>query len=84
MRDVCEILAVDHHLVSRWIESGAIRATWHTDVKPCKEGGAKWHIDEADLRQFIIGHCCELMGRSVDLFTMVHILVPNQRLQLKE
>jgi len=85
MRDVCEILGVDHHLVGRWIGSGALKASWHTEVEPGKLGGAKWHIEESDLRQFIIGHCCELMGRNVDLFTVVHILVPNQTVfNLKE
>ena len=73
-RDVCEILGVDHHWVQSRIDNGSLKANYHTDQKPQKNGMAMWHILEADLRKFILEHSFELMGRNVDLFTIVNII----------
>lgn len=73
-KEVCEILGVDHHKVQKWIDGGELKASWHSSVKPTKNGGACWHIAQWVLRDFIIKHSLELMGRNVDLFTIVNIL----------
>ena len=73
-KEVCEILGVDHHKVQKWIDSGDLKAQWHTGVKPTQNGGACWHIGDWALRDFIIKHSFELIGRNVDLFQIVEIL----------
>lgn len=73
-REVWRILGVDHHKVQKWIDSGELEASWHTEIKPKKNGGACWHIAEQALRDFIIKHSFELTGRNVDLFQIVEIL----------
>jgi len=75
--DVMEILGVDHHKVQEWIDKGFLNASWHTERKPQARGMAMWHILETDLRDFIIHHSGKLLGRNVDLFAIVQILVPN-------
>lgn len=73
-REVCEILGVDHKWVQVRINSGVLRASWHSERKPQKGGMACWHIEEADLRKFIINHCEELLGRNVDLQQIIWIV----------
>ena len=73
-REVGEICGVDHRKVQSWIDSGELKAGWHTEVKPQKDGSATWHILEADLRVFLLSHCGELQGRNVDLFQIVSII----------
>ena len=67
-KEVCEMLGVDHHKVQHWIDRGWLKASYHTEQKPQKNGMAMWHINEANLSNFIIGHCSELQGRNIDLF----------------
>jgi len=74
-REVCEILGVDHHKVQKWIDSGELKASWHSNIKPAKNGGACWCITERALRGFIIKHSFELIGRNVDLFQIVQVLL---------
>lgn len=73
-QEVCEILGVDHHWVQARIDIGALRASWHNDVKPQQSGGACWHILEGDLRIFIRKYPHELHGRNVDIIQIVEIL----------
>ncbi len=73
-REVAEICGVDHKKVQQWIDNGALKASWHSGVKPCNKGSAYWHICEKDLRAFIIAHSYELIGRNVDLFTIVNLI----------
>ena len=73
-KDVCEILGVGHKKVQGWIDSGALEATWHSNIKPGKNGGACWHITTEALRGFIISHPIELMGRNVDLIVLVQLV----------
>jgi len=73
-KDVCEILGVDHKKIQAWIDSGALVATWHTGLKPQKTGMAMWHITTEALRDFIINHSGELMGRNVDVQQIVWIV----------
>jgi len=74
-KEVCEILGVGHKKVQKWIDSGELKASWNSSIKPKKNGRAYWRIQEADLVDFIRGHSAELQGRNVDLFMVVEILV---------
>lgn len=76
-REVCEMLGVDHKWVQKRIDRGELKATYHNGRKPQQRGLAMWHIDKKDLRKFVIEHCLELNGRNVDLFDLVHLLVPS-------
>lgn len=71
---VGEICGVDHKKVQEWIDSGALRATWHYGKKPSKAGMSSWHIEAEDLKEFIIYYCEELLGRNVDIQQIVWLL----------
>lgn len=73
-REVCEALGVDHHWLQHRIDSGALKATYHGDTKPCKNGGSCWHIEEKDLKAFIQKYPQELVGRNIDIILIVDIL----------
>lgn len=73
-KEVSEICGVDHKKVQCWIDKGWLKASWHTGNKPQKNGMSMWHIDEHDLRNFIINYHSELQGRNVDLFQIIEIL----------
>jgi DNA-binding CsgD family transcriptional regulator len=73
-RDVCEIVGEDHHKVQKWIDSGELKATWHNDRKPDRKGMAMWHIEAKDLKEFIVKHAGELLGRNVDIQQIVWLL----------
>jgi len=73
-RDVCEILARDHKWVQRCIDSGALKATYHYEVRPTKKGGSAWHIQQHDLVQFIRKHPQELVGCNIDIIMIVELL----------
>lgn len=69
--EVCEMLGVDHHMVQRWIDSGELKASYHTGRKPSQKGMAMWHIVAADLRDMVVNHCQELQGRNIDLCSIL-------------
>ena len=71
---VMEICGVDHKKVQEWIDSGTLKASWHFGTKPGQRGLAYWHIEEEDLRNFLLAHCEELLGRNVDLQQVVWIV----------
>ena len=73
-RDVCEILGVDHKWVQARIDSGAIKAYYHYGTKPSKHGMSAWHIEEANLRDFIQRYPQELIARNLDIIMVVDIL----------
>ena len=73
-RDVCEIVGEDHHKVQKWIDSGELKATWHNDRQPSRKGMAMWHIEAKDLKEFIVKHSGELLGRNVDIQQIVWLL----------
>lgn len=73
--DVCHILGKDHRWVERRIQTGNLKASYHTPgVKPGSKGLAMWHIAENDLKEFICRYPEELTGSNVDLLTIVDIL----------
>jgi hypothetical protein len=77
--EVCEILGVGRETVQKWIDSKSLKATYHHGVEPTKDcGRAYWHIEESDLRDFIIKHSMDLTGRNVDLFQIVTILMSDR------
>lgn len=73
-RDICEILGVDHKWVQVRIDSGAIKAYYHYGTKPAKLGMSAWHIEEADLKEFIRRYPQELIARNLDIIMVVDIL----------
>lgn len=73
-KDVCEILGVDHRWVQARIDSGALKAYYHYGTKPSKYGMSAWHIEEADLKDFIRRYPQELIGRNLDMIMIVDIL----------
>jgi len=73
-KEVCEILGVDHKKVQRWIDTGALQATWHNGRKPQQNGMSMWHIETEALRRFIIKYSGELLGRNVDIQQVVWIV----------
>jgi len=73
-RDVCEILGVDHRWVQARIDSGALKAYYHYGTKPSKYGMSAWHIEEADLKEFIRRYPQELIARNLDMIMIVDIL----------
>ena len=77
-KDVCEILGVDHHKAQSWIDAKWLKASYHYGTKPGQLGGTSWHINERDLRKFILEHSIELTGRNVDLFYVVNILAGDR------
>jgi len=73
-KEVCEILGLNHHRVQRLIDDGKLKAAWHTEREPQKNGMAPWRIMEEDIRDFIRRYPEELLGRNVDIVQIVHIL----------
>jgi len=73
-KDVCEILGVGHKKVQGYIDRGELKASWHTERKPQKNGMAMWHIKTGDLREFIERNASDFQGRNVDLATVVWLL----------
>lgn len=74
-KDVCEILGVDHKWAQARIDSGALKAYSHYGSKPSKYGMSAWHIEEADLKEFIRRYPQELTARNLDMIMVVDILV---------
>lgn len=73
-REVCEIMGVDHKKIQGYIDRGDLKASYHSEAKPQKGGGACWHIKQADLVYFIIKNASDFMGRNVDLVMIVWLL----------
>jgi DNA-binding CsgD family transcriptional regulator len=72
--EVAEICGVDHKKVQNWIDTRALRASWHNGTRPQKNGMAMWHIEAKDLKDFIINYSGELLGRNVDIQQIVWLL----------
>ena len=73
-KEVCEILGVDHKKIQGYIDRGNLKASWHSGVKPQKNGMSMWHILTDDLKAFIKNNAGDFLGRNVDLVTIVWIL----------
>ena len=74
MKEVCEILGVDHHRIQRWIDDNILVASYHHGHRPQKNGSGYWHIQRCDLVKFIRKYPQELIGRNVDIIQIVEIL----------
>ena len=74
-REVSEICGVDHKKVQRWIDNGQLKASYHNGVRPSQNGMYMWHINEVDLRNFIIKNSGQLLGRNTDIQQIVWLLV---------
>jgi len=73
-KEVCEILGVDHKKIQRYIDGGELKATWHTGVKPHKNGLTMWHIVTEDLKDFVKKNIGDFQGRNVDLVMIVWLV----------
>jgi len=73
-KEVCEILGHDHKWVQARIDSGALKATYHYGERPTQRGMSAWHIQEADLVEFIRRYPQELVGCNIDIIMIVEIL----------
>jgi len=73
-KEVCEILGVDHKKIQGYIDKGELKASWHTERKPQKNGMALWHIETKDLREFIKKNIGDFQGRNVDLVVIVWLV----------
>jgi len=73
-KEVCEIMGVDHRKIQGYIDRGVLRASFHNGIKPQKNGGACWHIRQADLISFIKANKGDFQGRNVDLTMIVWLL----------
>jgi hypothetical protein len=73
-KDCCEILGIDHHTLQPFLDSGALKATYHNGKKPQKNGLAMWHIEGKDLREFIIKYCQHFNGRNVNLIKIIDLV----------
>lgn len=73
--DLLKCLGVYSPTVQGWINKGKLKASYHTDVKPSKQSGAMWHIDEKDLIAFMRKYPQELIGRKIDMIWLVDLLV---------
>lgn len=73
-KEVCEIMGVDHKKIQKYIDSGDLKASYHTEIKPQKNGGACWHIKQEDLVKFIENNAGDFLGRNVDLKMIVWLL----------
>lgn len=70
--ETAEILGVSDRWVTRQIEAGHLRASWHHGQKA---HSSPRHIGARDLRQFIIESADLLVARNVDLVQVVFLLV---------
>jgi len=73
-KDMCCMLGVNHRWLQRYIDRGELKASWHYGTKPGQKGFAAWHIEQREVRKFIIRHCYDLVGRNVDLPDIVYVL----------
>jgi len=73
--DACEALGVDHKWLQLRIDCGALKARPHNpEEPPHKDGGSCWEIAEQDLVDYIRTYPQELIGRNVDIISLVDLL----------
>jgi hypothetical protein len=49
-------LGTGRHRVVRWIQEGALRASWRGTARGPRQGGDAWFIKERDTRRFLMRH----------------------------
>lgn len=82
IQDIIEILHIGRPVLRRCIEEGKLIATYHHGKKPQHGGKSFYHIEEKDLRKFIIDYRYELSGRKVDLPIVIDMLVNHHNPQV--
>ena len=76
VKDVGLILNVNPQTITTWIQTGLLKATNHFGKNQGYEGGACWyHIEEKDLKEFILHHRYEFYNRRVDLGAVLDIVL---------
>ncbi len=77
--EAASILGVHEGWISRRIKEGLLKAKKHgTGPERCNHGPRQWHIEEKDLRQFILDYSSDLVGRNVDLWAILNIVVSEK------
>ncbi len=77
--EVAQILGVFIEWVHRRIAEGTLIAE-EQGVVTHRAGPWRWRIQEMHLRQFILDHAGELVGRNVDLWAVVNIVAQGNAL----
>jgi len=73
--EVCGLLGVDHKWLQIRINCGALKAVPHNELfPPSGNGGSCWEIAETDLVKYLREYPQELMGRNVDIVSLVDLL----------
>lgn len=73
-KEVTEICGVDHKKVQTWIDSDALKASYHNGHRPSKNGMAMWHIEAKDFKRFLLNYSSELLGRNTDIQQIIWIV----------
>lgn len=69
-KEVAAILGVDNHKVQSWMDNRILKASRHNE----NSDGCMWHINEKDLRDFIVKYTMELQNKRIDVIQVVAIL----------
>jgi len=73
-RQAARILGFDDKTLTAYCISGELKASKHTDNRLPQQGGSRWIIHPADLRQFVIDQLERIDFRKVDKFELVQLL----------
>jgi len=73
-REACEILGHDHKWLQKRIDCGVLKASYHHEHRPQRDGAGSWHIAQEDLVHFIRRYPQELVGCNLDIIMIVELL----------
>lgn len=73
-RQAAKILGFDDKTLTTYCISGELKATKRDDNRLPQQGGSRWVIKPADLRQFVIDRLERIDFRKVDRFELVRLL----------
>jgi len=65
-KGLADALGIDSHVVTRWIKSGHLKATFRGTARGERQGGDIYLIREKDVRLFVLEHPTEIDLRKVD------------------
>ncbi len=73
-RQAARILGFDDKTLTTYCISGELKATKRDDNRLPQQGGSRWVIKPADLRQFVVDRLERIDFRKVDKFELVRLL----------
>ncbi len=76
-------LGVDDHKVTRWIQTGLLKAARRQTRRSGGQNGDYWYIDAPDVRDFIKNNPDEVSFRNADKRFLIRILTTQDRLHPK-